>query len=123
MASTSSIVTSSECFTLSDSIQCSTEVNEIWITVTAISNCNNSIMNSETHYSSLLGSAQCSTKMNEIHTPSTTSEIVVAGTQKMIEWSDKQTELVIAKEHCIPVIPSHSELVLHFRYVAMIIII
>ena len=118
MASTSSIVTNSECFILSGSIQCSTEVNETWITVTAISNWNSSIMNSETHCSSLLGSAQCSTKMNEIHydTLSTTSEIVVASTQKMIEWSDKQTELVITKEHCIPVNPSHSELVLHFRY-------
>ena len=108
MASASSTVTNSECFTLSDSIQCSTEVNEIWITVITISN-HSIILNPENECSSLFSSAQCSTKTNEISIP-TTSEIVVA-TQKMIEWNDKQAELVIGREHLIP--PSNTELVLH----------
>ena len=72
--SSSSLVTNSECFTLSDFTQCSTEVNEMYI-------------------------------------PPATSEIVIA-VQKMIV-DDNQTELVIGKEHFIPVNFSNSELVLH----------
>ena len=71
--SSSSLVTNSEYFTLSDSTQCS-EVNEMYI-------------------------------------PPATSEIEIA-VQKMIV-DDNQTELVIGKEHFIPVNFSNSELVLH----------
>ena len=70
--SSSSLVTNSECFTLSDSTQCSTEVNEMYI-------------------------------------PPATSEIVIA-VQKMVD-DDNQTELVIGKDHFIPVNFSNSELV------------
>ena len=67
--SSSSLVTNSECFTLSDS---TTEVNEMYI-------------------------------------PPATSEIVIA-VQKMVD-DDNQTELVIGKDHFIPVNFSNSELV------------
>ena len=72
----SSLVTNSECFTLSDSTQCSTEVNEVYI-------------------------------------PPATSEIVII-VQKMIV-DDNQTELIIRKEHFIPVNFSNSELVFNLH--------
>ena len=52
---------------------------------------------------------QCSTEMNEMYMPSATSEIVITA-QKMIV-DDNQTELVIGKEHFIPVNFSNSELI------------
>ena len=81
MASSSSL---EECFTLSDSTQCSIEMNKMYIpppppTTTT--------------------------------TTTTTSEIVIT-VQKMTYY-DNQTELVIGKENVIYVDFSNSELVLH----------
>ena len=87
MASSSSL---EECFTLSNSTQCSTEMNKMYIPPPTTTT---------------------TTTTTTATTTTTTSEIVIA-VQKMTDY-DNQTELVIGKENLISVDFSNSELVLH----------
>ena len=107
MASANSTNSDLESLILSDSTQCSTEANEIVIT---ISDSNIILINPENHCSTLVDSThdQCSTEVNEIHMSPGTSEVVIAAPKAT---DDKQAELVIGKELVITVNFLNSEIV------------
>ena len=107
MASANSTNSDLEHFVLSDPTQCSTETNEIVIT---ISNRNIILINFETQSSTLFDSTQCYTEVDEIHMSPGTSEVAIAPPKVT---NHKQEELVIGKELVIAVNFLNSELVLH----------
>ena len=90
MASNSSL---EECFTLSYSTQCSTEMNKMYISPPTTT------------------TTTTATTTTYTTTTTTTSEMVIA-VQQMTDY-DNQTELVIGKENLISVDFPNSELVLY----------